>query len=122
MTITFDTYAWIEFFSGTKKGERVKKYIDSSDMILTPAIAVFELSRKYLRQGKDPKKQVEYIKQRSKVIDLDFELATAAAKHAVNYKLATADAIVYATALANKITLLTCDERLCGLESVECLK
>jgi len=89
-------------------------------MILTPTIAVRAF--KYLRESKDPKKQVEYIKQRSKVIGLDPELATAAARHAVNCKLAAADAIVYATALANKSALLACDEHLCGLESVECLK
>jgi len=120
-TVTFDTYAWVEFFSGTKKGERVREYVDGSCVILTPAIALFELSRKYLREGKPFEKSVEFVKTRSKVVPFDSGLAILASKVAVERKLAAADAAVYATGIATSSAILTGDEHLKGLDCVEFL-
>ena len=39
-TVTFDTYAWVEYFSGTRKGELARDYVESPCVILTPAIAL----------------------------------------------------------------------------------
>jgi len=121
-TVTFDTYAWVEFFSGTKKGERVMEYVDSPCVILTPAIALFELSRKYLREGRPFEKSVEFVRQRSKVVPFDSELALLASRIAVEQKLAAADAAVYATGVANSSTILTGDDHLKNLDCVEFLK
>lgn len=45
MKIIFDTYAWIEYFEGSKKGEIVKKYFEREE-ILTPLVVLLELSYK----------------------------------------------------------------------------
>ena len=39
MKIVFDTYAWIEYFEGTKKGEKVEEYLKNNE-IITPVIAL----------------------------------------------------------------------------------
>jgi len=50
MAIVFDTYAWIEYFSATKKGEKVKEYLENSE-IITPVIVLLELSYKADKEG-----------------------------------------------------------------------
>ncbi len=55
------------------------------------------------------------------VADLDTAIALSAADLCMEHKLATADAIVYATALAHGADLVTCDlhfERLSGVRFV----
>jgi predicted nucleic acid-binding protein len=121
-TVTFDTYAWVEYFSGTRKGELARDYVESPCVILTPAIALFELSRKYLREGKPQEKAVAFVCQRSKVVPFDSELALVASRIAVERKLAAADAAVYATGIANSSVILTGDDHLQGLDCVEFLK
>jgi uncharacterized protein len=53
------------------------------------------------------------------VADLDTAIALAAAEPSARHRLATADAIVYATALARNADLLTCDRHVDGLPSVQ---
>ena len=45
--IVFDSYAWLEYFSGSSKGNVVKGIIGSSEEILTPSICLAEIKRKY---------------------------------------------------------------------------
>jgi predicted nucleic acid-binding protein len=52
------------------------------------------------------------------VVDLDTEIALAAAELCRNLGLATADAIILATAQAKGATLLTCDKQFAGLPGV----
>ncbi len=43
MKIVFDTYAWVEFFEGTRKGKIVNEYLENEE-VLTPSIVLLELS------------------------------------------------------------------------------
>jgi predicted nucleic acid-binding protein len=52
------------------------------------------------------------------VADLDTPTALSAAELSARHKLATADAIVYATALAHQADLLTCDRHFENLPGV----
>ena len=52
------------------------------------------------------------------VVPLDTRIALAAADLCFRHRLATADAIVYATALAHDADLLTCDAHFSGLPNV----
>jgi predicted nucleic acid-binding protein len=52
------------------------------------------------------------------VADLDTATALTAAELCARYKLATADAIVYATALVHQADLLTCDRHFADLPGV----
>lgn len=53
------------------------------------------------------------------VVSLTTDIALAAAELTARHKLATADAIVYATTLACQADLLTCDRHFEGLPFVE---
>lgn len=48
----FDSYAWIEYFRGSRKGERVRKYVEDGRGV-TPMIVIAELSAKYSMENWD---------------------------------------------------------------------
>lgn len=64
MILVFDSYAWIEYFAGTKKGSTVKELMEIADLIYTPSIVLLEIANKYSREGFD----VSIIKERLRII------------------------------------------------------
>ncbi|RLG88526.1 MAG: type II toxin-antitoxin system VapC family toxin, partial [Thermoprotei archaeon] len=76
--LVIDTYAWIEFFIGSKKGEMVKDYLLGENEVYTPSIVLAEIARKYLQENMTEKivrKRLELIAKISIVIDIDEKLA-----------------------------------------------
>ena len=67
MKIVFDTYAWIEYFEGTKKGEKVEEYLKNNE-IITPAIVLLELSYKADKENWNCKEILNFIKIYSKIV------------------------------------------------------
>ena len=63
-SVVIDTYAWIEYFRGTKKGEIVKNYLLSAENVYTPSIVLAEIVRKYIRENYSR----DVVKRRLKVI------------------------------------------------------
>jgi predicted nucleic acid-binding protein len=118
-TITFDSFAWIEYFSGSKRGEKVKFYVEGPTTILTPSVCLTEIKARYLRQNKDPSGRLNFIINRSTIIDLDQEMALKAAELKIEEKLYTIDAIVYSAALRHNTKLLTGDKHFLDKSEIE---
>ncbi len=54
MVYLIDTYAWVEYFIGSKKGEKVKKIIeDENNVILTPECCLAEIKGWAIRENMD---------------------------------------------------------------------
>ncbi len=84
-----------------------------------PTIVQLELAKWLDREvGEDKADQVVAFTQMCFVVPLDTNIALASAEICSKHKLATADAIVYATALEQGADLLTCDAHFDGLPSV----
>ena len=84
-----------------------------------PTIVQLELSKWLVREvGEEQADQVIAYTQKCVVVPLDTVIALLAADLHREYKLATADAIVYATARRQGATLLTCDAHFEGLPGV----
>ena len=114
-----DTSAWVEWLIGSPTGERVEPALPDRRDWLTPTIVQLELAKWLTREaGEDRADQVVAFSQLCVVAPLDTETALAAAELCGRLKLATADAIVYATALRHGADLLTCDAHFDGLPSV----
>jgi len=76
-----DTYAWIELFLGTAKGERTKRLISEAEEVRTPDIVLAEISRKYHREALDPQSlraRSETISSTTIVTGIDTNLAVRA--------------------------------------------
>jgi predicted nucleic acid-binding protein len=114
-----DTSAWIEWLIDSGPGRTVAPELPGREEWLVPTIVQLELV-KWLRRevGENKADQVIAFTGTCIVADLDTTVALSAADLCARHKLATADAIVYATALSHGADLLTCDRHFEGLPGV----
>jgi len=114
-----DTSAWIEWLIGSPTGDAVTTHLPEQSDWLVPTMVQLELAKWLAREvGEDKADQVIAFTQLCQVVPLDTEIALAAAEACRVHKLATADAIVFATARAQDATLITCDAHFEGLPGV----
>lgn len=114
-----DTSAWIEWLAGSALGKKLGKRFPDRSQCIVPTIVQLELSKWLVRElGEDRADQVIAYTQKCEIVPLDTRIALLAADLHREYKLATADAIVYATAREWNAELLTCDAHFKGLAGV----
>lgn len=117
--ILVDTSAWIEWLIGSPTGEKLSEHLPEQAEWLVPTMVQLELTKWLTREvGEDKADQVIAFTQVCHVVPLDTEIALAAAESCREHKLATADAIIFATARAQGATLLACDAHFQGLPGV----
>ncbi len=114
-----DTSAWIEWLIDSATGNAVAGAIPAPEDWLVPTIVQLELAKWLTREvGDDRANPVLAFTQTCRVVPLDTRIALSAAELCRTHKLATADAIVYATAQHHGADLLTCDAHFDGLAGV----
>ncbi|QGM99000.1 type II toxin-antitoxin system VapC family toxin [Methylocystis parvus] len=117
--LVVDISAWIEWLIDSSTGRDLQEEIPSREEWVVPTIVQLELAKWLVREvGEDKADQVIAFTQLCLVAPLDTKLSLAAAEFCAKHKLATADAIVYATALDYDASLLTCDAHFKDLPSV----
>ena len=117
--ILVDTSAWIEWLIGSPTGDRLAAHLPDQADWLVPTIVQLELAKWLTRElGEDKADQVIAFTQVCQVVPLDTEIALAAADACRLHKLASADAVIFATARAQSATLLSCDRHFEGLPGV----
>jgi len=105
-----DTSVWIEWFIGSTTGRDAAHQIPARDALLVPTIVQLELAKWLWRElGEDAIDPVLAYTQKCLVVPLDTRIALRAVELHRLHHLATADAIVYATAREANAELLTCD-------------
>ncbi len=114
-----DSSCWLEYFSGSKIGDKVSEIIEDVDNLLVPAITLYEVFKKLLVEVDEDRAlfAVAHMKQ-AKVIDLDSDLAIYAAQTGKEFGLAMADSLIYATSRKHKARLYTSDKHFKELELV----
>ena len=114
-----DTSAWVEWLIGSALGKRMAAEFPAPQACVVPTIVQLELSKWLLREAdEDRADSVIAHTQTCVVVPLDTPIALAAAELHRRHKLATADAIVYATAQVQGADLLTCDAHFEGLPGI----
>ncbi|MHA1589063.1 MAG: PIN domain-containing protein [Candidatus Njordarchaeales archaeon] len=135
MIIVLDSWAWIEYFSGSEHGLIVKDYLEKHQ-IITPNIVLLEIAGKYAREGfnrEEILKRLLFIIKKSEIIDFDHELAVEAAeclielrKHAkkqgIKQRPGIADGLILAITRKVRGKLLTGDKHFKGLRDVIFIK
>ncbi len=105
-----DTSAWIEWLVDTALGRTLAPQFPTREELVVPTIVQLELAKWMLREvGEDEAERVIAYTSKCVVVPLDTRIALLAADLHRLHKLATADAIVYATARDRGASLLTCD-------------
>ncbi|MFT3756197.1 MAG: type II toxin-antitoxin system VapC family toxin [Pseudoxanthomonas sp.] len=117
--VLVDTSAWIEWLVDSEIGRKLGKFMPDKPHCIVPTIVQLELYKWLLRETDEERAdQVIAYTQKCRVLSLDTEIALLAAEFHHMHKLATADAIVYASARHAGATLLTCDAHFSGLDGV----
>ena len=115
-----DSSAWLEYFAdGPNAGEFAEAIADTEQLVV-PSITLFEVFKR-VRVQRDPAAALYAVAQmmRGRVVDLDAELAVAAAALSAETGLAMADGVVLATARDADATLWTQDSGFEGMDGVE---
>lgn len=121
--ILIDTSAWIEWLVGSPTGDVVATHLPDQTQWLVPTMVQLELSKWTTREvGEDKADQVIAFTQLCRIVALDTETALLAAESCRKHKLATADAIIFASAQINGADLITCDAHFDGLPGVTVIK
>jgi predicted nucleic acid-binding protein len=129
MKYVVDSYAWIEYFMGTKAGQQVRLIIEQTDEKITPTMALAEIYAKTLKTENQElaERQRAFIKEKSAISPLDEATAIESAKTDVIMKKKIvgwelADSIIYATGTAKKAKVVTGDQHFKKLENVIFIK
>jgi predicted nucleic acid-binding protein len=114
-----DTSVWVEWFVGSALAKKLESEFPAREQCLVPTIVQLELAKWLHRYaGEEQADRVLAYTQKCVVVPLDTRIALMAADLHRQHKLATADAIVYATAQERNADLLTCDAHFEGLPGV----
>ena len=117
-----DTSVWIEWLIGGPLKKALIKDFPDKEKCVVPTIVQLELAKWLAREvGEDQADQVIAFTQKCVVAPMDTRIALMAADLHRQYKLATADAVVYATAVEYGADVLTCDahfEKLPGVRYI----
>ena len=119
MNRVVDTSAWIEGFIRGGLKSRIRAELPASEAWIVPTIVQLELAKWLHREGSEHQADsVIAFTNQCVVVNLDSAIAMRAADMSSSLKLATADAIIYATALQCGAELLTCDAHFKDLAQV----
>jgi predicted nucleic acid-binding protein len=114
-----DTCGWLEYLTDGKNADFFAPALEDPSNLLVPAVCIYEVFKIVLqRRGEKAALQDTVTMQRSRVIDLDPELAIAAAKLSADLSLPMADAMILATARAHNAVIWTQDTHFKGMEGV----
>jgi predicted nucleic acid-binding protein len=120
--IVVDSSGWLEYLTADTKADLFAPYFEEHRSILVPAIVVYEVRKVLLlRQTNDVAEAFSSQVSRRTIIPIDEEIALSAAGLSVHYRLAMADALLYATSEREKAEFITSDPHFKGLPRVTLL-
>jgi predicted nucleic acid-binding protein len=115
-----DSSAWLEYFADGPNAGEFAEAIQDADNLVVPSITLFEVFKR-IRVQRDSEIALRAVSQmrRGTVVDLDADLAIAAADLSADLRMALADSVILATAQAHDATVWTQDADFEGLAKVE---
>jgi predicted nucleic acid-binding protein len=124
MKYLLDTYAWIEFFKASAKGERVAKLLENKKNKIVVCDVVFaEIFGWAIREKHIPGRLIAFIKQHSHIYELytNIWLEGAAWKERMRLRkkdFGLADALLLSVQSATNATIVTGDPHFKGMKKV----
>lgn len=114
-----DSSAWLEFFADGPNAQYFARPITDLARLVVPSITLLEVFKRVLQQWDEnvALRAVAAMRQ-GQVVDLDMEIALAAAKLGQVLKLPLADSVILATSRKFHATLWTQDADFAGMEGV----
>lgn len=115
-----DSSAWLEYFGDGPNAGEFAGAISETERLVVPSITLFEVFKR-IRVQRDLDSALYAVAQmqQGRVVDLDTNLAIAAAELGAETGLPMADSVILATARAEDATLWTQDADFEGMAGVE---
>ncbi|MHA1729886.1 MAG: type II toxin-antitoxin system VapC family toxin [Promethearchaeota archaeon] len=124
----FDTYAWVEYFLGTEKGEKVKFLLEENE-ISTSIISIAELSDKYYRERlfEEWKERYNFIINKSAILPISLKCVENVGQRKWELRktkkgIGLVDSLIIETAKENSLLVVTGDPHFSNLENVYFLR
>ena len=123
-----DSFAWFEYFHGTKRGERVRALLEGAGSLFTSPLVLAEITSKVTRvegAGKAAER-LAFVLAHSAVIPVDETIGIEAGQiHAHERKtkrdFGMVDAVILASARSRGVSVLTGDPHFKGLSDADLL-
>jgi predicted nucleic acid-binding protein len=114
-----DSSGWLSFFAGDANAGVFAPAIEDLERLVVPALSIYEVFKRTLQQrGEHDALVTAAAMRQGHVVELDADLAIAAAVLSTQERLPMADSIILATARAFTATLWTQDADFDGLDDV----
>ncbi len=119
-----DAFAWVEYFDGTAKGEKIRTIAESpNNEIYTNIITIAELASHFRRKNFNFEEPKKIILTLSSIFPIDVEFAQEVGKHHAEIKqerknISLADIFVFLTAKKLNGAVVTGDKDFKGLKNV----
>jgi predicted nucleic acid-binding protein len=121
--ILIDSSGWIEYLAERPMADQFAPYIEGSTPLLSSTIQVYEIYKVIKRDLSEDRAIAAVSALRATTIEpLTETLALAAADSALEYGIAMADAIIFATAFRHSAELVTGDSDFDGLPGVTLIR
>lgn len=118
-----DSSGWIDFFLEGPRAAAYAPHLKHPEAIVTPTIVLYEVYKVIKRQRSEEHALAAVAQMgKTRIVPLTDTIAFAAADVSLRYRVAMADAIVYATALAEAAKPVTSDADLAKLPGVTFVK
>lgn len=122
MNSLIDTSMIVEFFEGSEKGAYACGLIEEG-IAAVSLMSMAEFSDISARKGRNPAKQLSFLRKHVRVLPLSIEVceqagAFKAAQRKKQSSFGLLDALIYLTAQEQNLTLITKDKDFAGLKNV----
>ena len=105
-----DSSGWVAYLGDGPQADAFGVYLEREDSLIVPTLVIYEVVKKLtLTSSETVVNRFLSHAYRGRQIELDSSLAFAAARIGIRYRLAMADAIIYATAESLDAQLVTSD-------------
>ena len=128
MSLTIDSFAWVEMFRGSRRGREFRRLLGQADALWTPAIVLAEVAHWCLRDGLDEsivRRELRGMCESSNIVPIDADLAIGGSRATIELRAKAraehlpppglADGLVLATARKLESRVLTGDPHFRGL-------
>jgi toxin FitB len=120
--VVVDSSGWLEYLTEGPKADSFAPYLERNQIVLLPTVVIYEVRKiLVLRRYKTLADAFYSQALRRTIVAFDETLAVKSAELSIDYKLAMADAIIYATAQHRNVPLVTSDAHFANLPGVTML-
>lgn len=117
--IVVDSSGWLQFLTDGPLADQYASRLRQPAAVITPTIVIYEVYKHSKRlRGEDGALDAVAAMQKTRVVELNDELALIAADLSIDLKLPMADAIILATARLHEAEVVTSDADFEGVPGV----